>query len=62
MVHSNPKTLFIASVDPVSLGILKPPSSYHADIVTGEGQALGNNMYMGGPYLDFLPRTKIWLV
>ncbi len=58
VVHSNPKTLFIASVDPVSLGILKPPSSYYADIVTGEGQALGNNMYMGGPLFGFFATHK----
>ena len=53
IVHSHPKTLFIAAVDPISLAILEPPSAYNADIVVGEGQALGNSMYMGGPLFGF---------
>ena len=43
--------LLISSVDPISLGILQPPSTYNADIATGEGQALGNSVSFGGPYL-----------
>jgi len=46
--------LFITGVDPVSLGILKPPSDYDADIVIGEGQPLGNAMNFGGPLLGIL--------
>ncbi|MCB5246685.1 MAG: aminomethyl-transferring glycine dehydrogenase subunit GcvPA [Candidatus Cloacimonetes bacterium] len=53
LVHKYPKALLIVAVDPISLAILKAPGSYNADIVVGEGQALGNSMYMGGPLFGF---------
>ncbi len=53
VVHQYPKALLIVAADPISLAILKAPGTYNADIVVGEGQALGNSMYMGGPLFGF---------
>jgi glycine dehydrogenase subunit 1 len=43
--------LFIALVDPISLGMFKPPGHYGADIAVADGQALGNPTSFGGPGL-----------
>ncbi len=46
--------LFVAVVNPLSLGVIAPPGEYNADIAVGEGQPLGNPVAFGGPYLGFI--------
>ena len=62
IIHEN-GALFVVGVDPASLGLLKPPGCYGADIVIGEGQPLGNYMNAGGPLLGiFACRDEISLI
>jgi glycine dehydrogenase subunit 1 len=46
--------LFVVSFDPISVGLLKRPGDYGADIAIAEGQCLGNYLMYGGPYLGLL--------
>jgi glycine dehydrogenase subunit 1 len=43
--------LVVVGIDPISLGVIRPPGDYDADIVIGEGQPLGSPLNMGGPLL-----------
>jgi glycine dehydrogenase subunit 1 len=44
----------IVGVDPISLGVLAPPSEYGADIACGNIQPLGIHMYCGGGLGGFI--------
>lgn len=46
--------LCVVGVDPVSLGVLEPPSHYGADIACGDIQGLGNPMSFGGALGGFI--------
>ncbi len=50
--------LLIVAVDPMTLGILRPPGECGADIALGEGQPLGNRLDFGGPSVGFFCGTE----
>ncbi|MCA9859900.1 MAG: aminomethyl-transferring glycine dehydrogenase subunit GcvPA [Thermomicrobiales bacterium] len=46
--------LLVVGVDAISLGVLAAPADYGADIVVGEGQALGVHMMYSGGLFGFI--------
>lgn len=48
------KALCIVGFDPISLGGLKPPGEFGADIVIAEGQSISTEMNFGGPSLGII--------
>jgi glycine dehydrogenase subunit 1 len=52
-VHAN-GSLLILSANPLSLGVLKPPGQWGADIAVGDTQPLGLPSYFGGPSAGYI--------
>lgn len=46
--------LAVVGVNPISLGVIRPPVEYGADIVCGDIQPLGIHMYYGGGHGGFI--------
>jgi glycine dehydrogenase subunit 1 len=58
---SSPAPVVIAQVDPITLGILKPPGACGVDVAVGEGQPLGNRLDFGGPSFGFFAAREEYL-
>jgi glycine dehydrogenase subunit 1 len=50
--------LTVASVDALTLGVLRPPGECGVDIAVGEGQQLGGRLDFGGPSFGFFCATE----
>ncbi len=49
--HAKGALLIVVNTEPVALGAIQAPGDLGADIVVGEGQALGVGLQFGGPFL-----------
>ncbi|MCF6137877.1 aminomethyl-transferring glycine dehydrogenase subunit GcvPA [Pseudalkalibacillus berkeleyi] len=57
IVHQE-KAMFVVSSNPLSLGALKPPGQFGADIVIGDAQPFGIPAAFGGPHCGYFATTK----
>ena len=51
-------SLFVFGTDMLSLGVLRPPADFGADIVIGDAQSLGNPVSFGGSQLGVIACKK----
>jgi glycine dehydrogenase subunit 1 len=61
IAHHHGACLVAGFTEAVSLGLLRPAGDMGADFVVGEGQAFGNPMNYGGPYLGVFASTDRFL-
>jgi len=59
-LHEN-KALAIMSAYPISLGVLKDPGSMGVDIVSADGQCLGNYLSFGGPSFGMIATKQAYI-
>jgi glycine dehydrogenase subunit 1 len=53
--------VLVVQVDPMTLGVLRPPGDFGVDIAVGEGQPLGNRLDFGGPSFGFFAAQQEYL-
>lgn len=53
--------LLIVVVDPIYLGLFKPPGDFGADVVVADGQALGITASFGGPSLGIFATRRNYI-
>jgi glycine dehydrogenase subunit 1 len=53
-VHARGALLIVSVADPTTLGVLKSPGAWGADIATAEGQPLGLPLQFGGPWAGLM--------
>ncbi|WP_099220975.1 aminomethyl-transferring glycine dehydrogenase subunit GcvPA [Listeria costaricensis] len=56
-IHEN-KSLLVVSSNPLALGVLTPPGSLGADVVTGDTQVFGIPESFGGPHCGYFAVSK----
>ncbi len=63
LVEASKRTgaVLVCAVDPLTLGILRPPGDFGVDICVGEGQSLGNRLDFGGPSFGFFAAAERYL-
>jgi glycine dehydrogenase subunit 1 len=53
--------LLVVQVEPMTLGVLRPPGDFEVDIAVGEGQSLGNRLDYGGPSFGFFAAREEYM-